>query len=47
MTQNLFSIENITSEGAADLTIYDTTGINVITTNTGNDTVFSLVEMTP
>ena len=40
-TQNLFSIENITSEGAADLTIYDTDGINVITTNTGNDTIHS------
>ncbi|MDC3055968.1 hypothetical protein OA069_01345 [Paracoccaceae bacterium] len=41
VTQNLFSIENITSEGAADLTIYDTSGINVITTNTGNDTIHS------
>ena len=40
-TQNLFSIENITSEGAADLTIYDTDGINVIATNTGNDTIHS------
>ena len=41
VTQNLFSIENITSEGAADLTIYDTSGVNEITTNTGNDTVHS------
>ncbi len=41
VTQNLFSIENITSEGAADLTIYDTSGANVITTNTGNDTIHS------
>ena len=41
VTQNLFSIENITSEGGADLTIHDTTGVNVITTNTGNDTVHS------
>ena len=41
ITQNLFSIENITSEGAADLTIYDTSGVNVITTNTGNDTIHS------
>lgn len=40
-TQNLFSIENIISEGAADLTIYDTSGVNEITTNTGNDTVYS------
>ena len=41
VTQNLFSIENITSEGAADLTVYDTIGVNVITTNSGNDTVHS------
>ena len=41
VTQNLFSIENVTSEGAADLTIFDTSGINVITTNTGNDTIHS------
>ena len=41
VTQNLVSIENITSEGAADLTIYDTSGVNVITTNTGNDTIHS------
>jgi Ca2+-binding RTX toxin-like protein len=41
VTQNLFSIENITSEGAADLTIYDTSGVNEITTNTGNDTIHS------
>ena len=41
VTQNLFSIENVTSEGAADLTIYDTAGVNVITTNTGNDTIHS------
>ena len=41
VSQNLFSIENITSEGAADLTIYDTIGVNVITTNTGNDTIHS------
>ena len=41
VTQNLFSIENITSEGGADLTIYDTSGVNVITTNTGNDTIHS------
>ena len=41
VTQNLFSIENVTSEGAADLTIYDTSGVNVITTNTGNDTIHS------
>ncbi len=41
VTQNLFSIENITSEGAADLTIHDTAGVNVITTNTGNDTIHS------
>ena len=41
VTQNLFSIENITSEGAADLTIYDTSGENIITTNTGNDTIHS------
>lgn len=41
VTQNLFSIENITSEGGADLTIYDTVNINVITTNTGNDTIHS------
>ncbi len=41
VTQNLFSIENITSEGGADLTIYDTSGVNVITTNTGNDTIYS------
>ena len=41
VTQNLFSIENITSEGGADLTIYDTSGTNVITTNTGNDTIHS------
>ena len=41
VTQNLFSIENITSEGAADLTIYDTSGVNVIVTNTGNDTIHS------
>ena len=40
-TQNLFSIENIISEGAADLTIYDTDGVNEITTNTGNDTIHS------
>ena len=41
VSQNLFSIENITSQGAADLTIYDTSGVNIITTNTGNDTVHS------
>ena len=41
VTQNLFSIENVTSEGAADLTVYDTNGINVITTNSGNDTIHS------
>ena len=41
VTQNLFSIENITSEGAADLTIYDTSGVNEITSNTGNDTIHS------
>jgi Ca2+-binding RTX toxin-like protein len=41
VSQNLFSIENITSEGAADLTVYDTSGVNVITTNTGNDTIHS------
>ena len=41
VTQNLFSIENITSEGAADLTVHDTSGVNVITTNTGNDTIYS------
>ena len=41
VTQNLFSIENITSEGGAALTIYDTSGVNVITTNTGNDTIHS------
>lgn len=41
VTQNLISIENITSEGAADLTIYDTSGVNVITTNTGDDTIHS------
>ncbi len=41
ITQNLISIENITSEGGADLTIYDTSGVNVITTNTGNDTIHS------
>jgi Ca2+-binding RTX toxin-like protein len=41
VTQNLFSIENITSEGAADLTVYDTSGVNVITTNTGNDIIHS------
>ena len=41
VTQNLFSIENVTSEGAADLTVYDTNGVNVITTNTGNDTIHS------
>ncbi len=41
VTQNLFSIENITSEGAADLTIYDTSGVNEITTNTGDDTIHS------
>ena len=41
VTQNLFSIENITSEGAADLTVYDTSDVNIITTNTGNDTVHS------
>ncbi len=41
VTQNLFSIENIVSEGAADLTIYDTDGVNEITTNTGNDTIHS------
>lgn len=41
VTQNLFSIENITSEGAADLTIHDTNGVNVITTNSGNDTIHS------
>lgn len=41
ITQNLFSIENVTSEGAADLTIYDTSGANEITTNTGNDTIHS------
>ena len=40
-TQNLFSIENVISEGAADLTIYDTDGVNEITTNTGNDTIHS------
>ena len=41
VTQNLFSIENITSEGGADLTIHDTVGVNIITTNTGNDTIHS------
>jgi len=41
VTQNLFSIENITSEGGADLTIYDTSSANVITTNTGNDIIHS------
>ena len=41
VTQNLFSIENITSEGGADLTIHDTSGVNIITTNTGNDTIHS------
>ena len=41
VTQNLFSIENITSEGGADLTVYDTAGVNEITTNTGNDTIHS------
>ena len=41
VTQNLFSIENLTSEGAADLTVYDTSGVNLITTNSGNDTIHS------
>jgi Ca2+-binding RTX toxin-like protein len=41
VSQNLFSIENITSQGGADLTIYDTNGVNEITTNTGNDTIHS------
>jgi Ca2+-binding RTX toxin-like protein len=41
VSQNLFSIENITSQGSADLTIYDTTGVNEITTNSGNDTIHS------
>ncbi|MDC3128158.1 hypothetical protein OBA42_01670 [Paracoccaceae bacterium] len=40
-TQNLFSIENVTSEGATDLTIYDTSGVNILTTSTGNDTIHS------
>jgi Ca2+-binding RTX toxin-like protein len=40
-TQNLVSIENVTSEGATDLTIYDTTGVNILTTSTGNDTIHS------
>lgn len=39
--QNLFSIENITSEAGTDLTIYDTNGVNVITTGNGNDTINS------
>ena len=41
LTQNLISIENITAEGATDLTIYDTNGVNVITTSSGNDTIHS------
>ncbi|GIS10300.1 MAG: hypothetical protein CM15mP114_10820 [Alphaproteobacteria bacterium] len=40
VTQEPFSI-NLFSEGGADLTIYDTSGVNVITTNTGNDTIHS------
>ena len=41
VSQNLFSIENITSEGSADLTIYDTIGANEITTNSGSDIIHS------
>ena len=41
ISQNLFHIENFTGEGGTDLTIYDTSGINVITTGTGNDTIHS------
>ena len=41
ISQNLFNIENFTGEGGTDLTIYDTAGVNVITTDTGNDTIYS------
>ena len=40
-TKTLFSIENIESTAAADVTIYDTTGQNNISTGNGNDTIFS------
>lgn len=41
ISQNLFDIENFTGEGGTDLTIYDTSGVNVITTGTGDDTIHS------
>lgn len=40
-TRTLFSIENIESTAAADVTIHDTIGKNTITTANGNDTIYS------
>lgn len=40
-TKNLFSIENVESTAAADLTIFDTIGNNTITTMSGNDIIHS------
>ena len=39
--RNLFSIENIDSQGASDMTIYDTVGKNSITTMSGDDIIHS------
>lgn len=39
--KNLFSIENIDSQGASDMTIYDTVGNNSITTMSGDDIIHS------
>lgn len=41
ISQNLFSIENFTADVGTDLTIYDTSGVNIITTSSGNDTIHS------
>lgn len=39
--RNLFSIENVDSQGASDMTIYDTIGKNSITTMSGDDIIHS------
>ena len=40
-TRNLLNIENIESTAASDITIFDTTGVNSITTMSGNDIIYS------
>ena len=40
-SKTMFSIENIESTAAADITVHDTIGNNTITTMSGNDTIHS------